>query len=94
MLLLAVRCQKFGGKPSEVYGISDPVVAMAFDLAAARELDHREFTIQNRRDELAAKTQWETTRAVIESWGGSLKLSGEDRSRSTSMVDRSMAVKW
>jgi hypothetical protein len=69
-------------------------VSEAFNLAAAYALYVREFTVQNKRDEMMVKSQWEQTRAVVETWGGQLKLSGDDRSRSSAMVDRSMAVKW
>jgi hypothetical protein len=70
------------------------VVSEAFDLAAAYALYVREFTIQNKRDEIDGKNTMGTDTRGNRNMGWELKLSGDDRSRSTSMVDRSMAVKW
>ena len=38
MLLLAGMCAKFGGRPSEIYGIRDQGLAVDFDCAAALKL--------------------------------------------------------
>lgn len=94
LLLLATRCQRFGRAPSEVYGIADETVAEAFNIAAAYALQLTELKIANAREEQSQKAQWDMTKALVETWGGTLTFSKPDTPQSNSTVDRSNVVRW